>query len=187
MRVRKAAPRLEERRSHLVVSHPQEINGQMTRDSPCPGPRLDGDAPRLPSVTNYLAPPRHPRVESRLMCLTPREILPRGEKRKDRETGKKIAGEQQINAITATTVVRAADSSDLCPRIHPEIISFTTREIPTRKSFARRQTSRNAYIRIRNVPASWIRAKRACHLITTSAVNPERARVIPPLAIVDKT
>lgn len=117
MRVRKAAPRLEERRSHLVVSHPQEINGQMTRDSPCPGPRLDGDAPRLPSVTNYLAPPRHPRVESRLMCLTPREILPRGEKRKDRETGKKIAGEQQINAITATTVVRAADSSDLCPRI----------------------------------------------------------------------
>jgi hypothetical protein len=41
-----------------------------TRFPPSPRHRGDGDAPHLPSVTNYPVPPRHPRAESRLMSYS---------------------------------------------------------------------------------------------------------------------
>lgn len=76
---RKKSRAVAERCAHLAVSHPREINGQMTRDSLL-SPR-DGDAPHLPSVINYLAPLRHPRAESRLMSYSrERDPLVRKEK-----------------------------------------------------------------------------------------------------------
>lgn len=92
---RKKSRAVAERCAHLAVSHPREINGQMTRDSFL-SPR-DGDAPHLPSVTNYPAPLRHPRAESRLMSYSRerdplvRKKRPLGLPREERTNVKKTA------------------------------------------------------------------------------------------------
>jgi len=138
-----------------------------TRFPPSPRHRGDGDAPHLPSVTNYPVPPRHPRAESRLMSYS-RERGPPGSGeetgRLRRQVNNKRMRKKLLEVIRAGRLIAASHQRF-------EIIS---RQNAVDKSATMRSRGRRASPNIRAWNTRAL-AKRACHLVTTSAINPRRA------------
>jgi len=141
-----------------------------TRFPPSPRHRGDGDAPHLPSVTNYPVPPRHPRAESRLMSYS-RE---RGPPRSGEETGRlrrQVNNKRMEKKLASSATHRRFGVAFECV----EIVSrrVLSDKSATMRSRGWRGSPRS--IRASNMRSNADPARRACHLITMSAVNPRRA------------
>lgn len=94
MRVRKAAPRGGTGgTAHLAVF--PSAGDQRTNDTRFPTSPGDGDAPHLPSVTNYPGPLYHPRAGPRLMSYSRVRGISSREGERDGEERRKNQGRLQ--------------------------------------------------------------------------------------------